>query len=65
MADGKNTAAVGYIARKLSEPSTWAGLAIITQALGVPGGLFMQIAQGGMVFMGALAMFLNEKSAGN
>lgn len=50
----------GTIARRLKEPSTWAGFGILATILGVPPGTFELIQQIGLGVAGLAAIALPE-----
>ena len=49
---------------RLKEPSTWAGIAALVTAFGVPGEQVQAVAQIAVAVTGAVAVFMPEK-AGN
>lgn len=53
--------------QKLSQPSTWAGIAILLSVFGVPmtEDVAQSIVQSGVALSGLAAIFLNEKGAKN
>lgn len=54
---------LGWLAKRLSEPSTWSGLAIIlvTMHLNVPSGIMQSVTYIGMGVGGILSFVLTEK----
>jgi hypothetical protein len=58
----KAAAAVGaYIWRRLKEPSTWRGLALLATMAGVPAGTVDPILQAGLAVVGVLGTLPDPK----
>jgi hypothetical protein len=57
------SAIFGYIAARLKEPSTWAGLAPVALLVGVAAPEWATISTYGVGIAGALAVLLPEASA--
>lgn len=58
----KTAAAIGgYLWRRLKEPSTWRGLALLATVAGVPAGTIEPILQTGLAVVGVLGTLPDHK----
>jgi uncharacterized membrane protein AbrB (regulator of aidB expression) len=61
MANGKRTAIVTYALKKITEPSTWAGLSILAALFGIPPGAVAVAAKVSAAIGAAGAIIINEQ----